>query len=198
MGCSPVINATVIRKQTVQIGLTAMMVSVALSLIPLFAGHVTWWRAAVHFVGFAGMAACLVSLLSRTQGEHIEDSLPRLLVAAAAGVATIWLANHTGRMSGPAASAMAMAIIVAAFLRGILGEVVSWTAGRHSVSLTLLFCLLLSGLWELFNQPFVDAYGAGPRGLFQWEQVIADATGAILGTRWAARRSAASPMMIGQ
>lgn len=192
------INAAVIRKRTVQIGLTAMVVSVVLSLIPLAAGHVTWWRAAAHFMGFTGMAACLVSLLSRTQGERIEDSLPRLLLAATAGIGLIWLANQAGKMSGVAASAITMAIIVGAFLRAILGEVVTWTAGRHAVSLTLLFCLLLSGLWELFNQPFVDVYGTGPRGFFQWEQVIADATGAVLGARWAARRIAASPMTICQ
>src|SRR3989338_2290861 len=188
IGRLPVINTAEIRKQTVQIGLVAMLASIAVSAVPLFAGHVTWWRAVAHFLGFAGMAAWLVSLLSRDQGERIEDSLPRILMAATAGIGVIWLANHAGKMSGVAASAIAMAIMVGAFLRAILGEVVTWPARRYSVSLTLLFCLVVSGLWELLNQPFVDAYGAGPRGLFQWEQVIADTAGTVLGARWAVRR----------
>ncbi|NRF49525.1 hypothetical protein HRF68_18045 [Pseudomonas stutzeri] len=120
-----------------------MVASIAISAIPLFAGHVTWWRAAAHFLGFTGMAG-----KSRRQDER------------------------------RAVSAIAMAIMANAFLRAILGEVVAWTAGRHAVSLALLFCLVASAL---FKQPFVDVYGAGPRGLFQWEQVIANVAGSILG-----------------
>lgn len=148
-----------------------------------------WWRAIAHFVGFAGMAACMVSLLSQAQGKRIEESLPRLLLAATSGVGVTWLANRAGVMSAPMATAIAMLMIFGVFARVTIGEVVTWTAGRYALSLTLLFCLVGSWLWELYNQPFVDVYGTGPRGHFQWEQLLADAAGSIIGASWAASRT---------
>ncbi|MEV1965830.1 hypothetical protein ABZR56_05125 [Pseudomonas aeruginosa] len=178
-----------LRKQTALIGLAAALVSIAISAIPLLAGNVMWWRAIAHFVGFAGMAACLVSLLSQAQGKRIEESLPRLLLAATSGVGVTWLANRAGVMSAPMAAAIAMLMIFGVFARVTIGEIVTWTAGRYALSLTLLFCLVGSWLWELYNQPFVDVYGTGPRGHFQWEQLLADAAGSIIGASWAASRT---------
>ena len=188
LGVSSLSSAVVLRKQTTQIGLVTALVSIALSAIPLFAGSVLWWRAVAHFVGFAGMAACLVSLLSQAQGKRLEESLPRLLLAASAGTGVVWLANQSGIMSGTAAAAITMAMLLAAFAHATMGEIVTWTAGRYALSLTLLFCLAISWLWELYNQPLVDVYGTGPRGTLQWEQLLADAVGSIIGASWAARR----------
>lgn len=175
-------------QHTALAGLVTGLASILIALIPVSSGDVLLWRTLAHLMGFAGMAACLAALLSEQRGGDLERSLPRLFVATAAGCAILWLANQAGTLSAPAATAMATIILVAACAKAAIGEIVNWTAGRYALQLSIFCCLALSWSWEMYHQPLVDAYGAGPRGIIQWEQVFADAIGTMMGASWAAWR----------
>ncbi|MDH0687105.1 MULTISPECIES: hypothetical protein [Pseudomonadaceae] len=174
--------------QTAIAGLMAGFMSFPIALIPVMVGDAFMWRSLAHMVGFAGMAACLVALLSQPHGDHLEKSLPRLFLATAGGWAILWLANQAGALSPFTATAMATIILTATCARAVIDEITNWTTGRYALQLSVLFCLAISWSWEMYNQPLVDVYGAGPRGAIQWEQVFADAIGTVLGASWAAWR----------
>jgi hypothetical protein len=130
-----------------------------------------------HLLGFAGLSVGVGSLL-------VQDNRrmrARQLLACAAGLAAVWLANRLGQLSAALAILIGYGTCLLAALVVLGGGKLQGVARRWPLLVTLGFCLVVSLAWELLHQPFVAVYSAGPRGHIQWAQVISDISGTLVG-----------------
>ncbi|MCD5986508.1 hypothetical protein KDX30_01205 [Pseudomonas sp. CDFA 553] len=133
-----------------------------------------------HFIGFSGIVLGVTFAIESRHCLCQVLSLPKVALGLMVALSTTTTLQHFDKFEGYQYSLILALIVVvagAAVLEPCLRRV------KHlSPSAAAVFgCVCLSGVWELWIQPYVSVYAGPPRGFIEWPQIIADLAGLAVG-----------------
>jgi hypothetical protein len=134
-----------------------------------------------HLVGYAGLVIGMICFIQPAVTVQAHRRWTQLIAASVATFAAIWLGNFCGKIPADIARLLSVVLVISLGASIFFGNLLHGVARRWPLLCAAASCLMFSGYWELFLQPFVAVYDSGRRGWIQWPQVVSDAIGICIG-----------------